>query len=98
MKVELEEQIKGEICRRAVKRSYFEQWEREKHLFTQDTIAALRELTDLKTEELEEIAREVRRSFVHMGEGFFSIKYQIFFVGLFTLIFLCIAILTLRLL
>ena len=98
MKVKSEERIKAEICRRAVKRSYFEQSERENNLSIQDTIAALRELTDLKTGELEGIAREVRRSFVHSSEGFLSIKYQIFFVGLFTLIFLCIAVLTLRLL
>ena len=73
-----ENKINEEIIRRAIKRSDLKEQEKEKLLKRQDVIDALEDVTDLPRLELENIAREVRESYAHGGENFFSIKHQIF--------------------
>ncbi len=93
MSREIEEKIQEEIVRRALERSHFLQQEKEKLLHTQDILDALQEITDLPCAEVEKIAKEVRNTYVHEGEGFFSIGNQIILASIFVLIFLGIPIL-----
>jgi hypothetical protein len=71
-----ENNVNEEIIRRAIKRSDFKTEEKEKLLKRQDIIEALENVTDLPRLELEQIAREVRESYVNGEDRFFSIKHQ----------------------
>lgn len=73
-----ENKINEEIIRRAIKRSGFREQEKEKLLDREDILDALEDVTDLPRLELENIARDVRASFTHGSEDFFSIRHQIF--------------------
>lgn len=82
MNVESEKIIEGEFLRRALKRSYYHKQEKERRLYTKDMLDVLEDMTDLSREELERIAKEVRLSHADDSEGFFSLRYQLVFVGL----------------
>jgi len=82
MNDEIEEKIEQEIVRRALKRSYFRKKEKEQLLYTKDIVDALDEITNLPREELEQIAGETKTYDAEDGEGFFSIRHQVIFVGL----------------
>jgi hypothetical protein len=82
MNDEIEEKIEQEIVRRALKRSYLRKKEKEKRLYAKDVLDVLEEMTDLPGDELLEIAEEVKTAYADDGEGFFSIRYQLIFVGL----------------
>ena len=85
-----ENKINEEIIRRAIKRSDLKAQKKEKLLNRQDVIDALEDVTDLPRLELENIAREVRESYADGGEGFFSIKHQVFLAALMGSLFVSI--------
>ena len=82
MNVKSEKMIEGELLRRALEISYYRKQEKERRLYTKDLLDALEDMTDLPRHELEQIAERARLSHADPGEGFFSLKYQVVFVGL----------------
>lgn len=82
MNVEPEKIIEGEFLRRALKRSYYHEQEKERRIYTKDMLDVLEDMTDLPRDELERIAEEVELSYADDGESFFSLRYQLVFVGL----------------
>jgi len=82
MEDDMEEGIEGELFRLALKRSFLHKKERENRLYAKDVLDVLEEMTDLPRDELLEIVEEVKTTYAGDGEGFFSIKYQLIFVGL----------------
>ena len=95
MDLESEEIIEGEFLRRVLKRAYSHQKEEEKRLYARDMLDVLEEMTDLSRHELERIAEEVRWSHNDDGEGFFSLRYQVVFVGLSMMVLLGLPVLAL---
>ena len=87
---ETENKINEEIIRRAVKQSDLKALEKEKLLKQQDVIDALEDVTHLPRLELENIAREVRESYAHGGDDFFSLKHQILMTVLLVSLFVSI--------
>lgn len=77
-----ENHINEEIIRRAVERSGFREQERENQLNRQDIMDAIEDVTDLPRSELENIARDVRESYTHGRNDFFSITHQILLAAL----------------
>ena len=89
-----EERLHREIIRRALERSRSAQEEREGVLFRKDLLDALQEMTDLAPVELERIADDVTTAPVSNGEGYFSVRYQLFFTAILALAVFAIPILT----
>ena len=90
MGVEIEERIREEILRRAIREASLRKSQGEEVLFTQDLMAALEELTNLPRLELEQIADRVRRSHHQEEDTFLSIKQQVVLASATVLAFLCV--------
>ena len=92
MNAEIDERLQNEIIRRALKKSYLQEKQKEEALNLQNIIDALQEITNLSRTDLEQTVEEVRGSLVE-DRDFFSIKNQIILAVIFLLIFICISVL-----
>jgi hypothetical protein len=93
MNADMQEDMKETVIRRALEEVSAKEKQKEEDLYIRDTLEALEDITTLSREELETLAKEVRRSFEVKEDTFFSIKHQILLAGAFVGFTSCIPLL-----
>jgi hypothetical protein len=81
MNADMQEEMRETLIRRALEEISFKEKQREEDLCIRDTLGALEEFTTLSREELETLAKEVKRSYEGKEDIFLSIKHQILLAG-----------------
>jgi hypothetical protein len=81
MNADMQEEMRETLIRRALEEVSFKEKQREEDLCIRDTLGALEEITTLSREELEILAKEVKRSYQGKEDTFLSIKHQILLAG-----------------